>query len=377
MVGVRPEHQRVPSVGRPAGGLIFEEGHATVMQRSEASVVLRMAPCCASRCRRFAHGVVRVDRMTDVEVDGVSAVLAAVREVSAAQLAPAAAGVDRARQFPAENLRVLSEAGALGLLVPVSQGGVGGGLVALAEACEIVGGACASTGMVYLMHAVAAATVAGGGGARAGELLERMGTGAVVGTLAFSERGTGAHFYDPELAPSVVTAGLRVSGRKSFVTSGGHADVDAGAGAGPRAKGSIATRSSGMRRASSFDGAWEGLGMAGNSSIAHGARRCRGGRRRADRRAGRGSRPGVRRGGSDVPRRARGGQYRHRAGGAVRRRCGMPAARALPGRRPRSRSSRRSSTRWPIWTLRRARRGAVTRGGGARRRRRRGVRSSR
>ena len=129
--------------------------------------------CSAVRPR----SCVRVDPMTDVEVDGVSAVLAAVRELSAAQLAPAAAGVDRAREFPGDNLRALAEAGALGLMVPVSQGGAGGGLAALAEACEIVGGACASTGMVYLMHAVAAATVAGGGGPRAGELLERMATG--------------------------------------------------------------------------------------------------------------------------------------------------------------------------------------------------------
>ena len=108
-VGVRPEHQQVPSAGRPAYGLVFEEGHATVMQRSEASVV------------------VRVDPMTGVDVDRVPAVLAAVREVADAQLAPAAAGVDRARAFPGDNLRALAEAGALGLLVPAEHGGAGGG----------------------------------------------------------------------------------------------------------------------------------------------------------------------------------------------------------------------------------------------------------
>jgi hypothetical protein len=49
---------------------------------------------------------------------------------------------------------------------------VGAGLVALADACEAVGGACASTGMVFLMHSVTAATVAGGGGGSAARLLE-------------------------------------------------------------------------------------------------------------------------------------------------------------------------------------------------------------
>ena len=61
---------------------------------------------------------------------------------------------------------------------------------------------------------------------RAGEVLPRLASGESIGTLAFSERGTGAHFYSPgaegdarERRPS------RISGRKSFVTSGGHADV--------------------------------------------------------------------------------------------------------------------------------------------------------
>ena len=76
---------------------------------------------------------------------------------------------------------------------------LGGGLTALAEMCETIGGACASTGMVFLMHSVAAATVAGGGGEDATQRLARMASGDALGTLAFSERGTGAHFYSPEL----------------------------------------------------------------------------------------------------------------------------------------------------------------------------------
>ncbi len=52
-----------------------------------------------------------------------------------------------------------------------------------------------------------------------------MATGDAFGTLAFSERGTGAHFYSPELRAVRENGGLRVSGRKSFVTSAGHADA--------------------------------------------------------------------------------------------------------------------------------------------------------
>jgi isovaleryl-CoA dehydrogenase len=205
--------------------------------------------------------------MAEVGVGNVGSVLAEVSALAQSVIAPGAAEVDRESRFPAEQLSALGQTGALGLLVPRDQGGAGGGLVALAGACQTVGAACASTGMVFLMHSVTAATVAGGGGGSASELLEGMATGATLGTLAFSERGTGAHFYAPELRAERRDGSVRVSGRKAFVTSGGHADamlvllqgdsdgLDCYA---------IRRDAPGVR----FDGRWQGLGMRGNSSIA-------------------------------------------------------------------------------------------------------------
>jgi alkylation response protein AidB-like acyl-CoA dehydrogenase len=204
--------------------------------------------------------------MTELTVDAVPAVLDAVREIADGRIAPAAAEVDGSRAYPREGMRALAQAGALGLMVPAEHGGAGGGLAALAEACAIVGGACASTGMVFLMHSVAAATVAGGGGPDAGDLLARMAAGDAVGTLAFSERGTGAHFYSPQLRAQRRDGILHVSGRKSFVTSGGHADVMLvlleGEGEGLDCY-ALERDATGVR----FDGAWDGLGMRGNSSV--------------------------------------------------------------------------------------------------------------
>lgn len=188
------------------------------------------------------------------------------------QVAANAEAVDRERAFPRASLEALAAVGALGLSVPADYGGAGAGLSALATACEVVGGACASTGMTFLMHNVTAATIAGGGGPRAAELLSALASGDTLGTLAFSERGTGAHFYAPELRAKrsdddrdgIVT----ISGRKSFVTSGGEAGVylmlvqsASGEGADCYA---VAADAPGV----SFDGRWDGLGMAGNSSIA-------------------------------------------------------------------------------------------------------------
>jgi isovaleryl-CoA dehydrogenase len=195
-------------------------------------------------------------------------VLEATRELAADVIAAEASRVDRERVFPSDNLRALAGAGALGLVVPAEYGGVGAGLGALAEACEIVGAACASTAMVYLMHEVAAATIALGGGPAAEAVLSQMASGAVIGTLAFSERGTGAHFYNPELKTVRGNGSVSISGRKSFVTSGGHADAYVvlvqGEAEGTADAYLISRQDPGV----SFGGVWEGLGMAGNSSIA-------------------------------------------------------------------------------------------------------------
>jgi alkylation response protein AidB-like acyl-CoA dehydrogenase len=194
-------------------------------------------------------------------------VLAAIRDEAAPRIAAEARSVDRERAFPGTGLRALAEAGGYGLLVPVRAGGTGGSLSALVGACEAVGAACASTGMVYLMHSVTAATVAGGGGKNADRYLRSMAAGELLGTLAFSERGTGAHFYAPELRASRANGAVHVSGRKTFVTSAGHADLYLvlvqGEGEGLDCYAVEATNG-GL----SFDGAWLGLGMAGNSSVA-------------------------------------------------------------------------------------------------------------
>jgi alkylation response protein AidB-like acyl-CoA dehydrogenase len=121
--------------------------------------------------------------------------------------------------------------------------------------------------MVLLMHSVTAATVAAGGGARAATALTEMAAGT-LGTLAFSERGTGAHFYAPELRAVRSNGGVRISGRKSFVTSGGHAGLYLVLVHGEADGTADAYLVRGDHPGVTTDGTWTGLGMAGNSSIA-------------------------------------------------------------------------------------------------------------
>ncbi|HEX2053638.1 MAG TPA: acyl-CoA dehydrogenase family protein [Actinomycetota bacterium] len=186
---------------------------------------------------------------------------------SVAAIAAKAAVVDAEGRFPDDNLRILSDAGAFGLVASPDYGGAGGTLGHLVKACEAIGGACASTGMVFLMHSVTVATLQGGDGPAAEAAVRDIVDTRALATLAFSERATGAHFYAPELKAVKNDDGfVSVSGRKSFVTSGGQADyylilvqTDGGADT------YLMTKSD---EGLSWEGTWMGLGMAGNSSIA-------------------------------------------------------------------------------------------------------------
>lgn len=198
----------------------------------------------------------------------LESVLKMIEATAESDVRPAAAEVDRDRAFPTNNLSALAEAGALGLLVPESAGGAGGSPGSLAQACRTLGEACASTAMTYLMHSVTAATIAGGGGNRADSALKDMAAGRALASLAFSERGTGAHFYAPELKALRDGKAVRVTGRKSFVTSGGHADVYLLLVQAEQEGAADAYLVDRTRAGISFSGDWDGLGMAGNSSVA-------------------------------------------------------------------------------------------------------------
>ncbi|CAN5839157.1 acyl-CoA dehydrogenase family protein [soil metagenome] len=185
---------------------------------------------------------------------------------SLAALAANAPAIDAEGKFPDDNLDILADIGAFALVASPDHGGGSASLTQLAKACEAIGGACASTGMVFLMHSVTVATFQGGGGPAAGAAVKDIVDTRALATLAFSERGTGAHFYAPELKAEPNGDGVHISGRKSFVTSGGKADYYLVLA--QSADGADAYLMGNNDEGVSWDGSWEGLGMAGNSSIA-------------------------------------------------------------------------------------------------------------
>jgi len=184
--------------------------------------------------------------------------------------APRADGVDQSRSFPRKNIEELGRAGLLGLTVPVEFGGAGGSLGDAVRALESLGQACASTAMVTLMYYCGtAAVVARGNDALKQSLLPIIARGEHLTTLAFSETGSGGHFYMPVSEVIRNGEGLRLSSQKSFVTSAGEADSYV-----------VSTRRAGARGPTENDlylvkagvrglevgKPFEGVGLAGNAS---------------------------------------------------------------------------------------------------------------
>jgi len=199
-----------------------------------------------------------------------NSLLAANEKLSQEVLRPRADEIDQARRFPRENMEALGKAGVLGLLVPSAYGGAGGGLPEMSRALETQGQACASTAMVTLMHFCATSVIAAkGGDAFKQKLLPAIARGQHLSTLAFSEAGSGGHFYAPVSEIRANGARKLLSANKSFVTSAGEADsyvVSA------RKPNSAAPTESSLYVVSKHagglatQGRFEGLGLAGNAS---------------------------------------------------------------------------------------------------------------
>ena len=202
-----------------------------------------------------------------------SQILDRSREIAGSVLARHAEAVDREGRWPAESLRALLDAGLGGLTAPISAGGSGFGMAMLGRVCELLGRECASSAICFGMHCVATAVIAAKATPeQSSRYLEPIARGDHLTTLALSEPGTGSHFYLPETQLQLRGDELAVTGVKSFVTSGGHADSYVIStttpsreheGLGVFSCAILPNAAPGL----SWQGEWNGLGMRGNSSI--------------------------------------------------------------------------------------------------------------
>jgi acyl-CoA dehydrogenase len=87
-------------------------------------------------------------------MSAVQDLIATVRRIASEIAAPNADDVDRAARFPVEAVDALRDAKLLSAFVPLSLGGGGAEMEAIAAACFELGRACGATGMVFAMHQI-------------------------------------------------------------------------------------------------------------------------------------------------------------------------------------------------------------------------------
>ncbi|WP_331763609.1 acyl-CoA dehydrogenase family protein [Streptomyces anthocyanicus] len=154
------------------------------------------------------------------------ALRAAVRDVVAHEVAPRAAAADRDHMFVHESYQELAKAGLAGLIFPKRLSGTGDTNVAYAAALEEITAGCAATSLVYMtqMHAAYPIMVAG-----SDELAERyipsLLTGKAYGALGITEPNAGSDVSGLHTVAMPCADGYRLSGAKTFITTGDRADV--------------------------------------------------------------------------------------------------------------------------------------------------------
>ena len=184
-------------------------------------------------------------------------------EAVAATCATNAAETDRGT-FPTKNLELLASSGLLGLISATEVGGKGLGMSAAMHVVERIARECGSTAMIVCMHYSATAVLEQHGPL---EIRKAIAAGKHLTTLAFSEAGSRSQFWASLGTATADGKDVRLSGKKSFVTSAHHADSyvwssKPTAGAEMTTLWLVPRTTTGLR----IDGSFDGLGLRGNDS---------------------------------------------------------------------------------------------------------------
>jgi alkylation response protein AidB-like acyl-CoA dehydrogenase len=196
--------------------------------------------------------------------------LSKAREIADHVLAPAARLNDKEGRFSTQAVDALGQAGFLGLMLPIEFGGTGLGPRTFAAVTATLAEADASVAMVYVMHICAAAMIAAARpGAAVAQILKEIATGEHLSTLAFSESGSRSHFWAPVSRARRNGTSVRITAKKSWVTSAGCTQSYvvsslAPEGAGPTDS-TLYLVPAGVRGLS-VEGSWDGLGLRANAS---------------------------------------------------------------------------------------------------------------
>jgi alkylation response protein AidB-like acyl-CoA dehydrogenase len=148
------------------------------------------------------------------------------RYVVANDVAPRAAALDQDQAFAHDSVQALSRAGLAGLVFPTRVGGTGDTNVAYAAAMEEIAAGCAATSLVFMtqMHAAYPILIAGSEDLQQ-QYIPPLLDGSRYGSLAITEPDAGSDVSSLTTTATPTPNGWRISGQKTFITTGDRAGV--------------------------------------------------------------------------------------------------------------------------------------------------------
>lgn len=150
-----------------------------------------------------------------------------IRNFAQTEIAPAAARLDAASQFPTEHLPKLAEMGLLGMMIPAEWGGAGMDTMAYVLALEEISAVCASTAVTMSVNnsLFCGPLLRYGSEDQKERYLRAFASGQQLGAYCLSEPGTGSDAANQQTVAVRDGENYVLNGRKNFITNGPHADA--------------------------------------------------------------------------------------------------------------------------------------------------------